>query len=147
LMNLLPEHASWNPGTSEVYRHFPGENNATYGQTMSDLDQAAQTGQKDVFDAAALKSLIDTEDPGAEIDSYIHDLVRALDKLGRTLFMFYWHAEDLQDRFGKQELKDMEENVKDVFKKMGTTILELQKKMPGDRDFLNIGAGGSQGGH
>jgi hypothetical protein len=70
--------------------------------TMQQAVSAGKSGQKDVFDASALGALINVGDVNEEIDSYISDMVKALDKLGRTLFLMYWHSEDLTERSGAE---------------------------------------------
>lgn len=138
---LLPEHASFDQASAAQYQHFPDENVAKYQKLYQDdinvMDQAAQTGQKDVFDASAIGALINTGDVNEEIDGYISDLVKGLDKLGRTLFLMYWHSEDLIERYGKNEYRDLSDNVKSVFQKLGDTVLDMRQRVPGDDDFIS----------
>lgn len=127
-----PEYES--PTKPEVYRHHKDENNyhAVYQKDIEQINQAAQSGQKDVFDAAALGSLINVQNVDEEIESYLGDMIQGLDKLGRTLFLIYWHNEDLQERYGKQELADLEDSVKSGFQQLGEVVLDLKKKSPVD---------------
>lgn len=142
LIEQLPEYQTVNSADRGAYRHQPGENDAFskyYKSDMQEMEQAAQTGQKDVFDSAAIGSLINVDDVSAEIDSYTPKLISAVDKLGRILFMVYWHAEEVRERYGKQEVKNLEDNVKAVFQKLGDTVLELKKQSPADEDYLGRG--------
>lgn len=126
-------------GDPSVYENEPGDNDAFeqyYKDDMESMDKAVQTGQKDVFDAAAIGALINIDSIDEEIDSFIPNLIGALDKLGRTLFLIYWHGEDVQERYGKQEVKDLEDNVKSVFTKLGGVILDLKTQSPADEDFI-----------
>ena len=56
-------------------------------------EQAGAAGQKQVFDHAAIGGLSKLYDSGSVIDSYVPDLVKSLDRLGRILFLFYWKNE------------------------------------------------------
>lgn len=125
----------------DVYRHFKGENNydQVYKKDIDRINDAAASGQKDVFDAAALGALINVHNVGDEIESYFGDLIQALDKLGRTLFLMYWHQEDVQERYGKQDLKDLEDNVKSTFESLGDVVLDLKQKSPVDVDAFGRG--------
>ena len=139
-IDQLPEHQAQTD--DQAYRHQPGENDAFeqyYKDDMARMEQAAETGQKDVFDAGALGSLINTQNVGDEIDSYVPNLISAVDKLGRTLFLIYWHSDEIQERYGQQEVKNLEDNVKSVFSLLGETVLDLKKQSPADEDFLSGG--------
>ena len=125
----------------DVYRHFKDENNydAVYKKDIDRINQAASTGQKDVFDAAALGALINVHNVGDTVEGYFGDMIQALDKLGRTLFLMYWHREDMQERYGKQDLRDLEDNVKSTFESLGDVVLDLKKKSPVDVDAFGRG--------
>lgn len=139
------EYAS--PTDPRVYEHNKGENNyhQVYQRDIQMINEAAQSGQKDVFDASALGALINVNDINQSLDEYSADLVKALDKLGRTLFLMYWHQEEVQDRYGKQQVTDLEDNVRSTFQSLGDVILDLKQKSPVDSDafgrgILNVGA-------
>ena len=130
-----------------VYKHVKDENNyhAVYQRDIDMINQAAESGQKDVFDSAALGALINVNDINQELDTYAADMVKALDKLGRTLFLMYWHQEEVQDRYGKQAVTDLQDNVRSTFQSLGDVILDMKQKSPIDSDafgrgILNIGA-------
>jgi hypothetical protein len=44
------------------------------------------------------------------VDRYLGDLMKGVDKLGRLLFMFYWHQEEFADRYGKSDLPELEDS-------------------------------------
>jgi hypothetical protein len=145
LVEQLEEYRTEDPTNREKYRHERGENNAFeryYNADFKDMQGAAESGQKDVFDAAAIGSLIKVTDVGGEIDRFVPDLIKAVDKLGRMLFLIYWHGEDVQERYGRQEIQHVEDNVKSVFESLGETILELKKKSPVDEEILGTGTEG-----
>jgi hypothetical protein len=147
VVNQLPEHASFDPGASQKYRHFKDENNysAVYGKDIENLNNATQTGQQEVFDASAIGALANVNDVNQEIEEYLPVLMKALDKLGRALFLFYWNSEDLQERYGKTESKDLQEDVQSVFEHLGDVVLDLKKSSPNTSDIFGSGiiGGGS----
>jgi hypothetical protein len=89
---------------------------------------AAQQGQKEVMDTAVVGGLVKTMDPGAAIDSYIGDLMLGLDRVGRILFMYYWHYEKFKDRYGSQDMPELEDNLRNVFENLGDLTLFLKQK-------------------
>ena len=44
------------------------------------------------------------------------------------LFMFYWHNDKFQERYGKQEMTELESALRNTFKAVGDLILFLKKK-------------------
>jgi hypothetical protein len=57
--------------------------------------------------------------------------MKALDKLGRILFMFYWHQEEFEDRYGKQDLPELEDSLRNAFEVLGDVVLFLKEKTVG----------------
>lgn len=90
--------------------------------------QAAQTGQKEVFDTAVIGSLVNAVRQDSIIDRYLGDLTTGLDRLGRLLFMFYWHNDEFADRFGKSDLPELEDSLRNAFEGMGDLVLYLKQK-------------------
>jgi hypothetical protein len=118
-----------------------------YQKDISNLDNAAQSGQQDVFDASAIGALVNVGDIDSELADYIPHLLRALDKLGRTLFLLHWHSEEMQEKYGKTEARDMEEDIKNVFENLGDVVLDMKKSVPNSDDLFGAGimGDGSQG--
>jgi hypothetical protein len=90
--------------------------------------QAAQAGQKKVFDHATIGGLAKLYDVGAVVDSYVPELMKALDRLGRVLFLFYWKNEEFADRYGEGDLSEMEDSLRGIFKGFGDLVLQLRQK-------------------
>lgn len=89
---------------------------------------AAGQGQKEVLDTAVIAGLVDTLDVDNLIDKYIPDLLLALDRVGRILMLFYWHNTKFKERYGQQDLLEMEDNLRNVFKILGDLTLFLKQK-------------------
>ena len=88
----------------------------------------SQTGQKEIFDASMMGSLLGQMRDDTMIDEHLPELMSALDRLGRILFSFYWHGEEFQDRFGKQDMPDMESGLRNTFESLGDIIMGLKQK-------------------
>lgn len=89
---------------------------------------AAQSGKKDIFDTAVMTGLVKTVDVDAVVDSFLPDIIRGMDRVGRVLFMFYWHNESFRDRYGRQELMELEDALRNVFKAQGDLVIFLKQK-------------------
>ncbi len=92
------------------------------------VQQAAATGQKEVFDTAMIGSMLRAVRDDTMIDRYLPDLVKGMDRLGRILFMFYWHQDKFADRYGKQDLPELEDSLRNAFEMLGDVILFLKQK-------------------
>ena len=90
--------------------------------------QAAELGQKHVFDHATIGGLSRLYDTSAVIDSYIPEMSKSLDRLGRILFIFYWKNEEFADRYGDEDMGEMEDLLRSVFKSFGDVLLKLKQK-------------------
>lgn len=95
---------------------------------MRVAQSAAQSGQKEVFDTAMVSGLLKAVRQDSLVDRYLGDLMKALDKLGRILFMFYWHQEEFEDRYGKQDLPELEDSLRNAFEVLGDVVLFLKEK-------------------
>lgn len=89
---------------------------------------AAQSGQKEVLDTAVITGLVKTLDTESAVDGYIGDLLLGLDRIGRIMFMFYWHADKFKERYGQQDMAELEDNLRNVFKNLGELTLFLKQK-------------------
>lgn len=103
-----------------------------YGQ------EAAGRGQKQVFDTAMLGQMLKAVREDSIVDRYLGDLLKALDRLGRILFMFYWHQEEFQERYGKADLPELEDSIRNAFEVLGDVVLYLKKKTI-DTEFQGMG--------
>lgn len=90
--------------------------------------QAADMGQKEVLDTSVLAGLVKAMDTDPIVDKYLGDLVVGQDRLGRLLFMFYWHNDKFRERYGDDEMAELEDSLRNVFKGTGDLVLFLKKK-------------------
>jgi hypothetical protein len=97
-------------------------------QAIQSAMRAAESGIKEVFDVKVLQGLIDKADIGELRKDYIVDMIRGMDKVGRMLFLFYWHNEDFEERYGKEDMIKLEDTLRDVFNSTGDLVLFLKEK-------------------
>lgn len=98
---------------------------------MQVAQQAANSGQKEVFDASMISGMLKAVRQDSLVDRYLGDLMKSLDKLARILFMFYWHQEEFEDRYGKQDLPELEDALRNSFEMLGDVVLFLKEKSVG----------------
>jgi hypothetical protein len=94
--------------------------------------QAAELGQKNVFDQATIGGLSRVYDTGNVIDSYIPQFMETLDRLGRVLFLYYWKHDDFIARYGTDDVVEMEDVLRSTFKTLGKLTLDLKRKSVGN---------------
>ena len=108
-------------------------------QEMSTINNAMQTGQKEVIDTTVISNMLKTVRDDSMIDKYMGSLLRGLDALCRILFFFYWHGEEFADRYGKQDLPELEDALRNTVESMGDVVIFLRKKsvdpFPGEGDL------------
>jgi hypothetical protein len=97
-------------------------------KSMAVAQQAAQTGQKEVFDTSTMGSLLKSVRPDNMIDRYLGDMMKGMDRTGRVLFNSYWHGEEFEERYGKQDLPEIEDGLRNSFEGQGDIILKLKQK-------------------
>ena len=97
-------------------------------KTLQTVMQAAQTGQREVFDTSMVGAMLRTVRDDGLVDRYMGELTKGLDKLGRILFMFYWHGDRFADRYGKADMPELEDSLRNAFEMLGDVILFLKQK-------------------
>jgi hypothetical protein len=90
--------------------------------------QAAAAGQKEVFDTAMLGPLLRVVRNDDMIDKHLGNLMKGMDSTGRLLFQYYWHGDKYADRYGKQDMPELEDLLRNVFEATGDAILTLKRK-------------------
>lgn len=95
---------------------------------MRVVQQASQTGQREVFDTAAISSLLRVSRDDLLIDQHMGDMMKGMDRVGRMLFLFYWNRDKFADRYGDNDLPEIEDSLRNTFDQMGDLILFLKQK-------------------
>ncbi|MHC4617944.1 MAG: hypothetical protein ACYTEQ_09345 [Planctomycetota bacterium] len=90
--------------------------------------RAADAGIQEVFDVAVLQGLVDVADLSELRKDFLADMVKGMDRTGRMLFLFYWHNSEFEEKYGKDDMKKLEDTLKQTFAKLGDLILFLKEK-------------------
>lgn len=123
-INMGGEGARQSAGGSPV----PGQGQPMDPASMQLAQDAAGAGQGQVFDHAMVGTLARTYDASTLVDSFVPQLMKSLDLVGRILFLFYWKNEEFAERYGDQDLTELEDHLRSVFKNYGDLILKLKQK-------------------
>jgi hypothetical protein len=98
------------------------------GQVVEKATRAASAGIREVFDASVLAGLVEISDISELRKDYLKDMITGMDKVGRMLFIFYWHRDSFEDRYGRDDLQKLEDTLKNVFTSTGDLVLFLKNK-------------------
>jgi hypothetical protein len=108
--------------------------------TAKAVQTAAQTGQKDVFDASVLGSLVKSHNPTDLVERFLPTIVSGMDRLGRLLFVLNWHYEDFEERYGKDDLMEFQDNLKSTFESLGQLVVFMKRRtLAGDPSHYGLG--------
>ena len=111
------------------------------GQSTLDIIQSAiSSGDKEVFDAAGLNALIQSYVPTDMVDRFIPSITVGMDRIGRILFLIYWHYSDFAKRYGEDEVSDLLDELRSVFERLGDMVIGLKKRtLAGDPEHFGLG--------
>jgi hypothetical protein len=110
-------------------------------QSVQTAQQASMSGQKEVFDTSMISGMLKSVRQDSLVERHLSSLVEALDALGRLLFNFYWHQEEFSDRYGKSDLPELEDSLRNAFESLGDITLFLKEKTiesPYDSGSINL---------
>jgi hypothetical protein len=97
-------------------------------ESVDAIMQAAQSGDRDVFDVANISQMINKSDIDTPLEQYMSDLQLALDRLGRIYFLMLYHGDKFSERFSQEDLPSMEESLRTTFLGLGELILKLKER-------------------
>jgi hypothetical protein len=117
-------------GSRRVFSQAPLETNNELmpARALEAAVKASDSGVKEVMDVSILAGLASSKQSLEMIGEYVGDLIKAMDRLGRMLFLFYWRNEDFKDHYGQQDLIKLEDSLRDVFSSTGDLIIFLREK-------------------
>ncbi len=109
------------------------------GDTTGIVEKAEKSGQKEVFDAAALASLIKSHNPTDMVDRFLPTITAGMDRIGRMLFLIFWHFDKFEDRYGEQDLTQFIDDLRSVFEQLGDIVVFAKKRqLSGDPDHFGM---------
>lgn len=106
-------------------------------ESMGRANEAAQLGQRHLFDHATIGGLSKVYDVGSMVDQLIPKLKTAQDALGRLLFLAQWKRDDFEDRFGADETSELTDLLRNVFRSYGDLILQLETRSVSDQERID----------
>ena len=89
--------------------------------------QAAGLKDQGVFDTAALATLAAAPMLQDMVSTYVPNLEKALDNLGRILLTLWMREGDVKDNIGSDTFIYMEDKLRNVFKGLGEVVLTINK--------------------
>ena len=98
------------------------------------MRKASKTGVKEIVDTQLMSELAKSAYSVDKTQDYLPILSKALDRICRTLVLFYWHNEDFEERYGKQNMPQLEDALKDNIRALGDLIGYLHDKSVKDTD-------------
>lgn len=113
---------------SQTDRSVYNPNTMLDQKDIRSIIDAVQGGQREVFDTAMVGSMLRAVRDDSLVDRYMGELTKGLDKLGRILFMFYWHGDRFAERYGKSDMPELEDSLRNAFEMLGDVILFLKQK-------------------
>ena len=133
------DSSAMNPAPNEQSDTIVGANQS--GGDIKSLEDASNAGQKDVMDVSVLKQLATGSNTLDKINEYLPDLIKGMDRIGRLMFLYYWNNEDFKERYGQDEMTDLEDSLREVFKSLSDLVLFLHKKSVSPNSVLETTAG------
>lgn len=98
------------------------------GFNAAQSNPSGQDNSKEVFDTSMIASLTKMINPDVAADEDLNTYAEAMNKLGRRLCMYFWHSEAFQERYGKKDLPELEDTLRNAFEIMGDLLLWLKQK-------------------
>ena len=97
-------------------------------QLVQQLEQAANTGQTELFDTSMLSAMVDLSGEKRIVDDAIPPMMKGMNAIGRTLFNMYWHRQIFEERFGEKDLVELEDALQSAFDQVGKVVLKLRQR-------------------
>ena len=101
---------------------------------VSRISKASKTGVKEIIDTQVMSELAKSAYSVDKVHDYLSVFMKALDRICRTLVLFYWHNEDFEERYGKQNLAQLEDALRDNIRSLGDLVNYLRDKTVQDEE-------------
>jgi hypothetical protein len=109
-------------------------------ETPEALAQFAQMNQlPNLFEHGMVGALTRAFDAPEMINRYVQDMERALDAMGRSLFLLFWKPGEFDDAWGPEERQQVEDEMLSNFKGFGELVLTLLRKNANDTSTMPLG--------
>lgn len=100
---------------------------------MQQAMQAAQKGQRDVFNVKAILTIANKDQSGD-----LGPIITCMDALGRRYIAFRWQREDMNEQYGTADASEIEDGLLNNFETLGEMIIAMYERdlRNGDRSEL-----------
>lgn len=131
--------SSDSPDNRAVYEYFSGEHSIGRASPLAEMQAAIQAGQKEVFDAAVLHTLLKAKFPSEIVERFLPVLLAGVDRLGRILFIIYWNYKEFAKKYGEQEFQQLLDDIRSTFLSLGESVFTLQQnRISSDSDLFSV---------
>lgn len=90
---------------------------------MNQAMQAAQKGQRDVFNTKAVLSIVNKDQSGD-----MGPIIKCMDALGRRYLAFCWQREAMNDQYGSADASDIEDSLLENFEGLGEMTIAMYER-------------------
>ena len=104
------------------------DNFSNLNKDVNNLIQLSKLEDLKIFDDGMIGILHSLQSPELILQREIPPLVQALNRLGKILFIIWYHAYSVKEEFEIDEYSEFEELVQDTFINLGKIVLKLKKK-------------------
>jgi hypothetical protein len=95
---------------------------------VKDIQDASGAGIREVFDVSMWKSLLSDSTFEDTQKEEVSDYIRNMDRLGRRLFFLYVNRDEMENRYGRDSLPELEATLEETFRNMGDIIMFLRER-------------------
>lgn len=96
--------------------------------TLSEAQQAASKGEKQLFDTKVFQTMLGANRFDTIIGRRLGDLIKGMHGKGCIYFQFLWHGDAFKDRYGAEELPNIEDGLRTAFEADGKLVLALKQR-------------------
>lgn len=96
--------------------------------------QQASALPPDIFDVAAVATLVQSPELHAVVGQHLPNLEKAVDNLARVQLTLWMQESDLKERVGESVFDALEQNLSSTFKSLGDIVLRLARGVQGAKD-------------
>ena len=105
---------------------------------VDEAARAADSGHQEVFEVGVLGAMAKSLARRPVSNNDVGDLMRGMDRYGRLLFLLYYHPEKFAERYGKDDVKKLEETLEGAFEAAGHVTLFLKEKTTEARSAVDL---------
>jgi hypothetical protein len=91
--------------------------------SMGQAMQAAQQGQRDIFNTKSILSIVNKDQSGD-----MGPIIKCMDSLGRRYLAFCWQREAMNDQYGAADASDIEDSLLENFEGLGDMTIAMYER-------------------